>query len=64
MYKDAQYLETFFDEMLVKLLPDHVSKKNGTNGSIRGHDSKRMRTENQRPMEIIDDGDDDDVILA
>lgn len=59
MFKNAKFLEKFFEEQLVKLLPDYASKRNGTNGSTRGPESKRMRVENQRPTETIDDGDDD-----
>lgn len=63
IYKNAQFLEKFFEEQLVKLLPDYLSKRSSANGSIRSHEAKRMRLNNQRPTEIIDD-DDDDVILA
>ena len=63
MFKNAQYLENFFEEMLAKYLPDYATKRSNTNGNLRGPESKRVRTENQRPLEIIDDGD-DDVILA
>lgn len=52
-------MEEFFEEQLVKLLPDYASKRNVTNGSTRGHESKRIRIENQRSTETIDDGDDD-----
>lgn len=60
IYKNAQFLERFFDEQLAKLLPDHVPKKNGTNGSIRGPESKRIRIEDQRPTQIDDD---DDLVM-
>lgn len=56
-------MDKFFEECLQKFLPDYASKRNGVNGSNRAHESKRIRLENQRTTEIIDDGD-DDVILA
>lgn len=62
IYKYAQYLEHFFEQLLHKYLPDYATKRSNTNGNVRGPESKRIRTENQRPL-IIDDGD-DDVILA
>lgn len=49
--------------MLLKYLPDYATKRSNTNGSQCGPELKRVRTDSQRPLEIIDDGD-DDVILA
>lgn len=59
-------MEEFFDEQLVKLLPDYVTKRITVNDSFRPQDAKRTRLEDQRPTEIIDadDDDDDDVVLA
>lgn len=61
IYKNARYLEKFFEEQLTKLLPDYLPKRNSLNGSNRAHEAKRPRIE--RATEIIDDGD-DDVILT
>lgn len=63
IYKSAKYLERFFEELLLKYLPDYAAKRSNTNGNAHAPELKRIRTENQRPLEIIDDGD-DDVILA
>lgn len=63
VYKNARFLEKFFDEQLIKLLPDYATKRSSVNGNNQSHEHKRMRLENQRSTEIIDDGD-DDVILA
>lgn len=62
IYKNARYLEAFFEELLHKYLPDYAKKRSNTNGNVRGPEIKRIRAENQRPLEI-DEGD-DDVILA
>lgn len=56
-------MENFFEELLIKYLPDYASKRSNTNGNVRAPEFKRLRTEDLRPLEIIDDGD-DDVILA
>lgn len=64
IYKNAQFLDKFFEECLQKFLPDYASKRSSVNGGTRvAYDAKRIRLDNQRSTEIIDDGD-DDVILA
>lgn len=63
IYKHAKYLESFFEELLNKYLPDYATKRSNTNGNVRAPELKRIRTEDLRPLEI-DGDDDDDVILA
>lgn len=63
IYTNAKFLERFFEELLNKYLPDYATKRSKTNGNARAPELKRIRTEDLRPLEIIDDGD-DDVILA
>lgn len=64
IYRNARFLAKFFEEQLIKLLPDYVSKRlSGEKKSCEATPSKRLRLDNRATTEIIDDGD-DDVILA
>lgn len=60
MYRNALYLEKFFDDQLKKLLPDYIMKKVGdslSDGTTLS--AKRPRLEDVHATEVIDVPDDD-----